>query len=114
VTNIEIEGGDLVVDVLGWDKLLALKGSLRFPLAGIDRYGPAAGEAANIPPFRVGTSLPGLQAGTFFGNGVRSFWDVDNFDQAIVIYFREGDYEKIVVQVADVSDTLGRIARALG
>lgn len=39
--------------------------------------------------------------------------DVNDFAQAIVTYLRDNGYEKVIVQVEDIGETLGLIARAL-
>jgi hypothetical protein len=114
MTRIEIDGSDLVVHVLGWDKVWALRGSLRFPLTSIVSYGPGGGESENRPWLRLaGTAVPGFLAGTFSGKDGMSFWDVRDFADAISIHLRDNGYEKVVVQVEDVGATLGLIARAL-
>jgi hypothetical protein len=104
MVDLSISSGNLLVNVLGADKLWAFKGSLEIPLqnvAGI-RADPTIAKGWwhgwRIP----GTQIPGvITAGTFYQDGKRVFWDVHNPDNTVVIELRDERYNQLVVEVDD-------------
>jgi hypothetical protein len=62
-----------------------------------------------------GTHVPGLiSAGTFHSRGQWVSWDVHDPEKAIGIHLRDERYGKLVIEVADPDDAVGRIRRATG
>ena len=104
VTRIEIDGGKLKVEVLGWDKLWACKSRLEFPLEHVVNARRCKNEANRWwRGFRApGTNLPGvIVAGTYHLKGEHIFYDVHDFGSAIVIELKDEWYARLVVEVPD-------------
>jgi hypothetical protein len=116
MTKVEIAEGWLRVEILGWHKLWAFKSRLDFPLEhlvearcwseGSDQYGARGIRAP-------GTYLPGvIVAGTYHKGGKHIFYDVHDFNRAIVLEFRDEWYARAIVEVPDPEMVLGLIHRA--
>jgi hypothetical protein len=104
MTRIEIAEGRLKVEVLGWDKLWAFKSRLEFPVEHVvdvrrrDKEVRFTWRGIRAP----GTCLPGvIVAGTYHSKGEHIFYDVHDFDRAIIIELRDEWYARLVVEVAD-------------
>ena len=104
MVELSIAEGKLTLNVLGADKLWALKSSLEIPLEHI------AGVRADSEIARgwyhgirmPGTSIPGvITAGTFYQHGQRVFWDVHDPENTVVIELRDERYSELIVEVAD-------------
>ena len=113
--EIDITGGELVVEVKGADKIWALKSELRVPLQHV--VGAESGEeeaSAWYHGIRApGTSLPGvITAGTFYRHGEKVFWDVHHPEKAVAIVLRDENYRRLVVEVADPDATIKAISAA--
>jgi hypothetical protein len=113
MTAVTIEDGRVEIEMLGWDKLWALKGRVSFPVAhvtavrrwekGRDRSWPAG---LRMP----GTCIVGLiVAGTYWCPGRRDFYAVHAFDRALIFELRDEPYQQVVVEVADPDETLAQI-----
>jgi hypothetical protein len=118
VTAIEIEGGRLVVNVEGADKLWALRSRLEIPLAHVRgaRIDPAFVSHERYKGLKIaGARLPGvITAGSFRQEGDTVFWDVHDPQKAIIIELADERYARLVVEVEDASATVAAITRALG
>jgi hypothetical protein len=118
MTQIEIVDGRLKVEILGWDKIWALKSRLEFPLehvAGVRRWDKAKDGAWWVfRGFRApGTNLPGvIIAGTYHRKGEHVFYDVHDFDHTIVIELKDEWYARLVVQMAEPEAMLRLIPSA--
>lgn len=116
MVDLTITSGNLVMNVLGADKLWAFKSSMEIPLqhvAGI-RADPEIARSGwkgwRIP----GTSIPGvITAGTYYKDGKRVFWDVHGGANAVVIDLREERYNQLVVEVADPNAAVGLLKGAI-
>jgi hypothetical protein len=104
VTRIEISDGRLKIEILGWDKLWSFKSRLEFPaehIAGArawDKTRDSGWKGLRAP----GTALPGvILAGTYHWNGEHVFYDVHNFDNAIIIELHDEWYTRVVIEVED-------------
>jgi hypothetical protein len=118
MTRIEIAEGRLKIEILGWDKIWALKSRLEFPLehvAGARRWerekdGGWWGFRGIRAP---GTCLPGvIVAGTYHRKGEHVFYDVHDFGGAIVIELKDEWYARLVVQVEESEAVLRLISNA--
>lgn len=114
--EINISGGELVVEVKGADKIWALKSELRIPLQHV--VGAESGEqeaSAWYHGIRApGTSLPGvITAGTFYRHGEKVFWDVHHPEKAVAIVLRDENYQRLVVEVEDPAATIQTITAAV-
>jgi hypothetical protein len=117
MTRIEVTGGRLKIEVLGWDKLWAFKSRLEFPGEHVIGARPWDKEKdGGWRGFRApGTSLPGvIVAGTYHGHGEHVFYDVHDFRGAIVIELRDEWYARLVVQVAEPAAVLRLVSNAVG
>ena len=116
MVDLSISGGNLVLKVLGADRLWAFKSSLEIPLqhvAGI-RADPSIAHGWwhgwRIP----GTQIPGvITAGTFYQDGKRVFWDVHNPDNTVVIELRDERYNQLIVEVDDPNTTVALVQTVL-
>lgn len=116
MVDIAIADDKLTLNVLGADKLWALKSALEIPLAHI------SGVAADPEVARgwwhgirlPGTNLPGvITAGTFYQHGKRVFWDVHHPENTIVIALHDERYNELIVEVADPEAAVEQIQAAL-
>ena len=116
MARIDIEGDTLVVNVEGFDKLLALKSRLDIPLANVRGASLDPGIVVERKGLRgPGTNVPGvIVAGTFHAEGERVFWDVRDAAKAVVIELTDERYSRLVIQVDDPRETVERIERAKG
>lgn len=117
MVDLTITGGNLVMNVLGADKLWAFKSSMEIPLghvAGI-RADPEIARSSVWKGWRIpGTSLPGvITAGTYYKDGKRVFWDVHGGANTVVIDLREERYNQLVVEVADANAAVGLLSAAI-
>jgi hypothetical protein len=115
MTKIEIAGSELVVRMVGMDKLWALKSELRIPLAHVAGAARDAEEAASwYHGVRMpGTNIPGvIVAGTFYAHEGRVFWNVHHAANAIAIRLHDEKYVKLVVEVEDPDATIALIEGA--
>ena len=84
MVSIELSGENLIVRILGWHKLLAMRSSLAIPLRHIDsvRAHPSEGHEGDVirnPWSGVGTYMRGKMAvGTVDLEDGRAFFDVTN------------------------------------
>ncbi len=102
----------LVLEMQGWDRILALKDRLEIPVANIESIdiGISREDRLRSSDLRMlGTSLPGsVQAGIFRHGGRWVFWDVHHAgsDNAIVIHLTDNPYAQVVVEVARPQDVV--------
>jgi hypothetical protein len=125
VVTVQITDGILQLRVSGVHKVLAVKGSIEFPLESIETVQMDAAKARAGPEGmrNFGTSIPGVvSAGSFTAGVNRSFWDVHNPENAIWIKLNrsrtlfagiEDVYDEVVVEVAHPAETVAQINRAL-
>ena len=102
--NVSIEDNRVIFDVLGMDKLWALRGRLEIPLTHIT--------GAQHDPEQVGrwwhgwkligSDLPGVfAAGTFYYHGELVFWDVHDPERTVVVSLAHERYKKLIIEVED-------------
>ncbi len=116
MVELSISGGNLVLHVLGADKLWALKSSLEIPLKHVAevRVDPSIARGWWHGIRLPGTNIPGvLTAGTFFQDGKRVFWDVHHPDSTVVIELKDERYNELIVEVADPSAAVALIKAVL-
>ncbi|MBV8529530.1 MAG: hypothetical protein JOZ75_14560 [Candidatus Dormibacteraeota bacterium] len=116
MAHVEITEGELVVDVKGFDRVLALKSEIRVPMEHV--VGAEAGQedAGNwFHGIRApGTNLPGIIiAGTFYWHGDCAFYDVHHAEKAVAITLRDEKYKRLVVEVDDPAATIAAINAAV-
>jgi hypothetical protein len=105
MVELSVNGSDLHVEILGWDKFLGMRSSIDVPLSAIKNVS----RVAELPKFRwtdirvLGTGLPRtLAVGTFWiGSPHRwAYLDVRRSSKEIVSLELEGQfYHSIIVEV---------------
>ncbi len=112
MAHVELTPTSLIVHVEGLDRIWALKSRLEIPLQHVV-------EAETDPNIAhgwwhglrwPGTNLPGVvTAGTFYKDGQRLFWDIHHPEQTLVNSLADEDYNKLVVEVENPTETVARI-----
>jgi hypothetical protein len=115
MATITVDGGDLIVDIEGLDKLWSFKSRLTVPLAHV--------RAVRADPTVVdepkgwrgpGSHIPGvIIAGTFHPDGQRVFWDVHDKNKAVVLDLHDETYQRLIVGVDDPVATVALIEAAV-
>jgi hypothetical protein len=113
MTNISVQGDNLVIDVQGWHKLWSFMSRLEIPLDHVSGVRGAADERAR--GIRApGTHIPGIiTAGTFHYDGKKVFWDVRDSAKAVAIDLHDESYSTLIVEVSDPQSALSNIETAL-
>jgi hypothetical protein len=94
------------MEVLGVDKLLALRNRIQFSQCNIrDVRLPEEGLAPPLIRY-PGTRIPGFSAGTYLGDGRKEFWDTTFGENAVVIELENEEYTRIVVDVEHPEDVI--------
>lgn len=115
MARVDIDGGRLVIEMEGLDKLWSLKSRLEIPLANVRGATADPGMIKEPKGIRApGTHVPGvITAGTFHIDGEQVFWDVRDPAKAVVIELADERYARLVVQVADPRETVARVEAAI-
>ncbi len=117
MVGITIEGGRVVFEIEGWDKLWALKSRLEIPLDHIKSVSVDDDAAKGWwHGLKLGGSdLPGvITAGTFYTNGRLVFFDTHAPDHTIVVELDDHEkYDRLILQVRDPAATAAKINAAL-
>ncbi|MEO8140054.1 MAG: hypothetical protein ABI742_10425, partial [Gemmatimonadota bacterium] len=103
MVEISINGDRIHLEVIGLDKLWALKSQLEFPIAHVQsvRHDPEPARGWFHGIKMPGTSIPGvLTAGTFYQHGEAVFFDVHSPDNTIVLELDHERYKRLVIEVA--------------
>jgi len=114
VSDVRIEGTELVIDQSLVDKVLSLKSDLRFPLAHVVDATWDPGIAKEPKGLRApGTSVPGvITAGTYHHDGETSFWNIRHGTNVVVIRLRDEEFDRLVLEVDDPQSVVHAINRA--
>lgn len=115
MVDITVTPHEVTFEVLGLHKLWTLKSRLTVRLEHITSVradpGVSLGWGGEIR--WPGTYIPGMiKAGTFYGRGRRTFWDVAHRERAIVVELANDRYDAVIVEVADPAAAVARIERA--
>jgi hypothetical protein len=117
MVDVHLEGGRLRLAVRGWHKLWSFKSTLEVPLSAVRgvRADPEVGRGL-WKGFRApGTYIPRvIVAGTFYRDGQKHFWDVQDSRRAIVIDLDGQRYDRLIVEVVDPEGEVRRISDAMG
>ena len=116
MVDVRIQGERAVFTVEGLHKLWSFRSQIEIPLTHI------AGVEANPDQVRrwwhgvklIGTDAAALfTAGTFYYHGELVFWDISDPAQTIVVSVEHERYKKLIIEVADVAETVARLRAAL-
>ncbi len=116
MVEVNIDGDRAVFVVEGLDKLWAFRSRLELPLAHITN---AEHDVEAVGRWwhgfkMIGTDVPGLfAAGTFYLHGELVFWDVRHPERAIIVSLDHERYKKLIVEVADPTETVTRLIAAI-
>ncbi len=115
MAKVQVQDGDLVVEVEGLDKLWALKSNLTIPLHHVRGATQDPGIATQRAGIRIGgAQVPGvITAGTFHQDGERIFWDVHNPQNVLVIELHDETYARLVIEVEDPRATARLVQEAI-
>lgn len=109
LVSVSVEGRDIVVRPLGWQKIWAMKGELRFPRAALaGAYVASQSELRQGLGLRMpGTSIPGvITAGTYVSRERKQFWVAGRGEFLLVMDLREQAYQRVVVQLENAGSVL--------
>lgn len=109
---INIANDMLILEVQGWHQLWAFKRRLEIPLANIIQiYADPSTKLGWWKGIRLpGTHIPGyIIAGTFYKDGKRTFWDVGNPKNTIVIDLKDEHYNQLIVEVENPKEAVKEI-----
>jgi hypothetical protein len=112
MVRVSIQDDSAIFDVQGLHKLWSFKSRLMIPRAHIEKVRADPNIFTGLwKGFRMpGTHLPGiLVAGTFYKGGKRSFWDVRNKQNVIVVELSGELYQELVIEVDDPSAVIARL-----
>lgn len=104
MVDITTDGGKLVFEVEGWDKLWALKSRLEIPLSHVKaaRVDEDAAKGWWHGVKIGGADLPGvITAGTFYTKGRLIFYDTHKPEHTIVVELEHENYDALILQVRD-------------
>ena len=115
MAHVRIEGGELIVEIEGLNKVWALKSRITVPLSHVRGATVDPGIVREPKGLRSpGTYMPGvIVAGTFHSDGERIFWDVRDARKAIVIQLDDEEYARLVLEVDDPHAAVDLIEHAL-
>lgn len=105
MVDITLQGGSLVFEVEGWDKLWALRSRLEIPLSHIKgaRIDEDAAKGWWHGVRVGGADIPGvITAGTFYTKGRLVFYDTHKPEHTIVVDLdKHENYDALILQVRD-------------
>lgn len=116
MVSIDVDGDRLVVTMRGVHALLALERRISVPLDAVRGATADPGMRLDRASVRApGTRLPGVvTAGTYRKGGEQEFWNVRDASGTVVVELADDQrYRRLVVEVADPRETVGRVERAL-
>ena len=107
MTQVEITGNRLKVEMLGWYKIWALKSRLEFPMEHVS----GVRQVPDLPwlgGIRMGgTALPGvIKSGRYYRNGLWEFWVMHHRDRMIEIDLQDESYARLYLEVEDPEQTI--------
>lgn len=116
MTTLTVVRDKLVVELAALDRKRASNGRLSIPLEHILEtiLGPTRAierwEGMHMP----GRYVPGIiSAGTFYRQGEKIFWDVQDPDRTISISLQDDEYSEIVIEVENPLAEIRKITAAL-
>ena len=112
MTTLSFNDHELVISIVGLDKLLAFRGEVRIELShiqSVEAYHEGLMDF-KVATFGIGTIFAGrVQTGTFKEAGEKSFWDVHDVDKTILLTLKDDKYSKVVIEVEDPSEAVKSI-----
>ncbi len=110
MNKVTISRKQVRIEITGWDKFWAFKGSLSIPRESISRVYKYDGSIK--PPWcrAPGTAIPKvIISGTYYGRGRKEFWNTHFRQGALVLDLKNAEYTRIVVDVDDPDEVLSEL-----
>jgi hypothetical protein len=104
---------EMTVDVLGVDKVLAMKSKITVPLSSVKSIQHDPDFKMTLLAFKeMGTEIPGLvRMGTFFAGGKKYFWDVTDKSKVVTISLENERYDELIIDVENPEETVERLLK---
>jgi hypothetical protein len=118
MTSIKIEDDNIVIEMIGIDKVLSLKSRIDIPAKHILSASQNIEESKKWLGIKgmkkiLGSNIPGIISdGTFYDHG-RFFLDVHNPENTISIILKDEKYKEIIVEVENPQETLELINKKI-
>ena len=116
MARVKIENDQLVINMQGARKFLALKSTLSLPLTNIQEATTCLTwkDAPRIFQKRVGANIPNTYfGGTFWQDGDKVFYDLRKQEDAIVITLKDEDFKHVIIGVENPKETVELIEEAI-
>ena len=116
MARLDVEDGDLVLDLSGLEKLEGFHGNIRVPVASVRDVRSTDDPWSELRGIRApGTGVPGVIAvGTRRGSGVKDFAAVHGPGPAVVVELEGAEYGRLVVTEDDAESATTELRRKLG
>lgn len=117
MVNPTIYADKLALEIIGADKIWALKSRLEVSLSHITEV---RSDHALVNKWFHGLKAPGtsiphvITAGTFYSDGKRVFWDIHHPEQAVVILLKDETYNELVIEVENPEIFIHQLRQAIG
>jgi hypothetical protein len=113
--RLELTGRELIVHLRWWESLLALRPSVRVPLAHVRGATEDNGFRGLALGLRIpGTHVPGvISAGTFLRDGDKQFVFIRPRLQTVVIEMTDDAWTRLIIGVRDARAEAARINAAI-
>ncbi len=107
------EGGELVLRLTTTEKLEAIHGQLRIPLASVQAVEVLDDAVHEVHGWRVGTGVPGhVAVGTFRTSNTTTFAVVHHdTPRGVLIRLEGADYDQLIVGCDDPEGVAAELAR---
>ena len=115
MASLIVDGADLVVEMSDFEKVEALHGDLRVPLAAVQAVRVVDDAWPELRGIRApGTGIPAVIAvGARRGSFGKDFAAVHGRERAVVVDLAGGDYSRLVVTIPDAESVAAEIRRHL-
>ncbi|MGI9649551.1 MAG: hypothetical protein ACR2OI_13650 [Acidimicrobiia bacterium] len=116
--SARVEDELLVVELTGWDRLLALKGRLAVPLSSVTSVEAKDRDAIQQLPGRwlrlPGTYVPSMvHHGSYGRRPNRDFWALFRQERVLVLRMSGWDYQRLVLGISDPDHMAGQLTQVL-
>ena len=116
INRVTVTADHLVVEPTGFNKVWSFTRRLQFPLERVQGATFDPGMREEPKGWRgPGLGLPGKLAGTFHADGRKQFWNVSEYDRAIVVTLDDAErFDRLVLTVDEPNVVVDAINGALG
>lgn len=101
---------ELIIEPRGLDKMWSLTRSIAVPWSHVRGATHDPGMKHEPKGFRA----PGLRsgqklAGTFYADGGRQFWNINGYENAVVIELKDEHFDRLIVSLENPTESAARI-----